>query len=389
MSPTRRDFLQGTAAALGAVAVSGSLRNAAAAPISTSATPRPMRLLVLGGTGFIGPYVVRHALYRGHTVSIFTRGRSKPHLFPEVEKLVGDRDGDIESLKGKEWDAVIDNTGYVPRHVRDSAELLKDSVGRYLFTSTGAVYDLSQEKIDEDSTLLTAEDPTSLAGRPTAGELREDVGRNYGPLKVLCEQTVREVYGSRATVVRLHRVAGPEDYSDLFTYWPVRIDHGGEVIGPGDPNHPVQYIDVRDVAEFFIRLVERDTPGTYNCAGPSVGEVSMAQLLYGCASVTATPVSFTWIEEDFLRKHEIYGGDSAHGGGYPLWFSPTGDERGARRISARRGVAAGLKHRPIAVTALDTLEWFNAQPEERRSQLELHLERDKKVLEAWHAERGN
>ncbi len=374
MSPTRRDFLQGTVA-LGAVAVSGSLRNAAAAPVSTSTAPRPMRLLVLGGTGFIGPYVVRHALYRGHTVSIFTRGRSKPHLFPEIEKLVGDRDGDIESLKGKEWDAVIDNTGYVPRHVRDSAELLKDSVGRYLFTSTGGVYDLSQEKIDEDSTLLTAEDPTS-----------EDVDEYYGPLKVLCEQTVREVYGSRATVVRLHRVAGPEDYSDLFTYWPVRIDHGGEVVGPGDPNHPVQYIDVRDVAEFFIRLVERDTPGTYNCAGPSGGEVSMAQLLYGCRAVTATPVSFTWVEEDFLRKHGISGADRANTtSGYPLWFSQNGRNRGASRISPRRAVAAGLKHRPIAVTALDTLEWFKAQSEERRSQLQLHLERDKKVLEAWHA----
>ena len=143
-----------------------------------------MRILVLGGTGFIGPYVVRHALYRGHTVSIFNRGRSKTHLFPEVEKLVGDRDGGLDSLKGKEWDAVIDNSGYVPRHVRDSAELLKDSVGRYLFTSTRGVYDWDQERIDEDSPLLPVEDPQS-----------EDVRRYYGPLKILCEQTTREVYG--------------------------------------------------------------------------------------------------------------------------------------------------------------------------------------------------
>ena len=177
MSPTRRDFLQGTAAAVGAVAISGRLLKATPAPASISSSPRPMRILVLGGTGFIGPYVVRHALYRGHTVSIFNRGRSNTHLFPEVEKLVGDRDGDLESLKGKEWDAVIDNTGYVPRVVRDSAELLKDSVGRYLFTSTGSVYDMDRERIDEDSPLLSAEDPMS-----------EDVGKYYGPLKVLCEQ---------------------------------------------------------------------------------------------------------------------------------------------------------------------------------------------------------
>ena len=366
MAPTRRDFLHGTAAAIGAAAITASLRKAEATTASIARAPRPMRLLVLGGTGFIGPHVVRHALYRGHTVSIFTRGRSKPHLFPEVEKLVGDRDGDLESLRGKEWDAVIDNTGYVPRLVRDSAELLKGSVGRYLFTSTASVYDMDRDELDEDSPLLELEDPTS-----------EDRGQYYGPLKVVCERTVQEIYGPAATIVRPHVVAGPEDPTHRFTFWPVRIDHGGEVIGIGDPSHSLHYIDVRDLAEFFVHLVERDTPGTYNGVGPSVGSVSMAELLYGCRAVTNANVSFTWIPEDFLAEHGIRR--------YPLYFSPVGTFRGASRVSARRSFAAGLKHRPIAVTAVDTLEWFKQQPAEFRDGLRLNLERDKSALDAWHA----
>lgn len=334
--------------------------------MSLSPVPRPMRILVLGGTGFIGPYVVRHALYRGHTVSIFTRGRSNPHLFPEVEKLVGDRDGDIEALRGKEWDAVIDNTGYVPRHVRDSCELLKGSVGRYLFTSTASVYDMDRDTIDEDSPLLELEDPTS-----------EDTGRDYGPLKTVCERTVQEIYGHQATVVRPHVVAGPEDPTHRFSFWPVRIDQGGEVIGPGNPNQPVNYIDVRDLAEFFVHLVERDTQGVYNGVGPSAGEVTRAQLLYGCKAVTSAEASFTWIDEEFLAANGVRR--------YPLLFSPVGTFRGASRVSARRSVAAGLTHRPIAVTALDTLEWFKQAPEEITGTMQLNLERDREVLAAWHS----
>lgn len=368
MSPTRRDFLQTSVGALGAVTVGGALHKAAATTPPVAPAVRPMRLLVLGGTGFIGPYVVRYALYRGHTVSIFNRGRSKPHLFPEVEKLVGDRDGALDSLRGKEWDAVIDNTGYVPRHVRDSCELLKGHVGRYLFTSTGSVYQGDRDAIDEDSPLLPVEEPE-----------REDWEQYYGPLKVLCEQISQEVYGPQCTIVRPHVVAGPEDFTNRFSYWPVRIDHGGEVIGPGDPNDPVQYIDVRDLSEFMVHLVERDTAGVYNGAGPHLGDTPMAQLLYGCRAVTTSDVSFTWIDKDFLKEREAR---------FPLWYALSDAIRGYSHISVRRGVAAGLTHRPIAVTARDTLEWLKAQPQERQAEVQLNLERDKKILEEWHAAKG-
>jgi 2'-hydroxyisoflavone reductase len=327
---------------------------------------KSLRLLILGGTGFIGPHMVQTALDRGHEVTIFNRGKSNPHLFPDIEKLVGDRDSDLESLKGRDWDAVIDNTGYVPRHVRDSADLLKGHVGRYLFTSTGSVYDLSQDAIDEDSRLLDIPEPES-----------EEVNKYYGELKVLCEQAVQERYGDAATIVRPHIVAGPGDKSDRFTYWPVRIDQGGEMVCPGDPMNPVQYIDVRDLSEFCLHLVEQDIPGVYNGAGPSYSELSMQEFIYAVRGVTSSDVHFNWINEDFLAEHgvELFG--------YPLWISIHSDYRGLARVSNERSVAQGLKLRPIAVTAADTLEWFNSQDQARREKLNLHLERDAAIIKAW------
>jgi 2'-hydroxyisoflavone reductase len=260
---------------------------------------------------------------------------------------------------------VIDNSGYVPRHVRDSAELLKDSVGRYLFTSTVSVYNFDQDYLDEESELLTIEDPTS-----------EDVGRYYGPLKVLCEQAVMETYGSRGTVTRLHLVAGPGDPTDRFTYWPVRVDRGGEVVAPGDGNDPVNYIDVRDLAEFQMLLLERDTPGTFNVAGPTVDEMSMAEFLYGIRAITSSEVKFTWVDSDFLQEH---------GARYQMHIPGDSPARGANRTRSHRAVAAGLKFRPLAVTASETLEWFKAEPEERRQELDLNLERDAELLAEWRA----
>lgn len=372
MSPTRREFVGTSLAAAGVLALPGSLEGSTVGSTSPHntvsdvlAAPKPLRVLFLGGTGFIGPHQVRYAMYRGHTVTLFNRGRTNPGLFPGVETLIGDRDGDLDALRGKEWDVVIDNSGYVPRHVRDSAELLKDSVGRYLFTSTGSVYNFDQDYLDEDSEVLPIEDPTS-----------EDVNRYYGPLKVLCEQAVMDTFGSRGTVVRLHVVAGPGDPTDRFTYWPVRIDRGGEVVAPGEVDNPVQYIDVRDLAEFQTLLLERDTHGTFNAAGPTLDEMGRAEFLYGVRAITSSNVSFTWVDESFLRERQI---------GYPLSYSQNGPGRGACRVRSHRGVAAGLKFRPLAVTALDTLEWFKAEPEERRTELQLNLERDAEMLAEWKA----
>ena len=345
----------------------GALNLAAASTTAAAKAAQPLRLLILGGTGFIGPHMVQTALDRGHQVTIFNRGKSSTHLFPQLEKLKGDRDGDLESLKGRDWDAVIDNTGYVPRHVRDSADLLKGHVGRYLFTSTGSVYALGQDRIDEDSKLLEMADPES-----------EDVEKYYGELKVLCEQAVQERYGDAATIVRPHIVAGPGDKSDRYTYWPVRIDQGGDMICPGDPANPVQYIDVRDLSEFCVRLVEQDTAGVFNGAGPSYSELSMQELIYAVRGVTASKVAFNWIDEAFLAEHgvELFG--------YPLWISLNSEYKGLARVSIERSAKQGLTLRPLAVTAHDTLEWFKAQPPERQEKLQLHLERDAKILQAWH-----
>jgi len=369
MATTRRNFLHTTAAAMAVVSLSG-IDRAVASP-GTKAASKPMRLLILGGTGFIGPHMVRIALERGHTVSIFNRGRTNTHLFPEVEKFKGDRDGDLESLKGKTWDAVIDNTGYVPRHVRDSCDLLKGNVGRYLFTSTGSVYNLDTERVDEDSKLLEVTHPES-----------EEVNKYYGELKVLCEQAVEERYGKAGTIVRPHIVAGPGDTTDRYTYWPVRIDKGGEVIGPGDPANPMQYIDVRDLSEFCLHLVEQSTPGIYNGAGPTPSELSIRELLYAIRGVTSSDVKFTWVDEKFLGEHEV--------GlfGYPLWVSLESEYRALARVSVARSIKHGLTFRPLAVTANDTLEWFKAEPEERRDKLQLHLDRDAEILEAWHKRSG-
>jgi len=379
MTHTRRRFLATSAAAGAAALTPGqALSTDASRPGSPlgsdiphpepapDPSPRPLSILILGGTGFIGPHQVRYAMYRGHQVSIFNRGRTAPDLFPGVETLIGDRDGQIDALRGRTWDAVIDNSGYVPRHVRDTAELLQDSVGRYLFTSTGSVYSFDQDEITEDGELLPIEDPES-----------EDVDRYYGPLKILCENAVTDTFRERGTVFRLHVVAGPGDTTDRFTYWPVRIDHGGEIIAPGSPDTPVQYIDVRDLAEFMILALERDIGGTFNTAGPALDPTSMAEFLYGVRAITSAQLGFTWVDEQFLIDREAR---------FQLWYPPdNGPLRGISRVRSHKAVAAGLKFRPLAVTALDTLDWFNTQSEERRNQLQLNVDRDRQILEEWKA----
>ena len=358
MAQTRREFVGTTLAAAGTLAagpaVGFDIRGRQSAPL---------RILILGGTGFIGPHMVRAARDAGHEVTLFNRGRTNPELFPNVETLIGDRDGQLDALRGGSWDVVIDNSGYVPRHVRDSAELLDGSVGRYIFTSTGSVYRFDQDEIREDSELLPIEDPES-----------EDVNRYYGPLKILCEEAVREVYGDHGTVVRLHVVAGPGDPTDRFTYWPVRIDAGGIVIAPGSRTQPVQFIDVRDVADFVTHLAEQDTGGTFNAAGPTLAEMGMEAFLYGVRAITSSRVEFEWIDAGFLAEQ---------GAGYQLWYGEGPELRGVSRIRADRGVEAGLTFRPLAVTASDTLDWFMSEPQERRDRLQLDLERDEAIVEAW------
>ena len=366
MPHSRRDFMLLSVGAL----TLGPFASEMFAATESANRFKNLRILILGGTGFIGPCIVRYAMQRGHTVTLFNRGRTNTHLFPEVEKLVGDREGQLDALKKRQWDVVLDNTGYVPRHVRDSAQLLKGSVGRYLFTSTRQVFaDFRAPDKKEDAPKATIDDPTS-----------ENVGRHYGALKVLCEQAVNEIYGDFATIVRPTAVAGPNDRSDRFTYWPVRINQGGEVLAPGDFTDPIQYIDVRDLAEFMVHLLENGTSGTFNAAGPEA-DLSIAEFLYGCRAITSANVRFTWVPADFLTEHNVQPRR-----GMPLWISPKIKGETRSPVNRDKAIANGLKFRPLAVTARDTLDWYLSKPEDQRIlRRGISAQRESEVLAEWHA----
>ncbi len=369
MPTSRRDFLRYTAAA-GAVGL--GLRHPQAGTTTVHQGGASLRILVLGGTGFIGPHMVRRALSRGHTLTLFNRGRTNVHLFPEVEKLIGDREGDLEALKGRTWDVVIDNSAINPKWVRDSAQLLQDSVDRYFFTSTRSVYaDFSMIGMDETSPLHEVD----------SSVIEEGTRVPYGPSKVLCEREVQKAFPNRTLIVRPGIIVGPGDRSDRFTYWPARIDRGGEVLAPGDPTDPVMFIDVRDLADWYIHMVEQGTLGVYNALGPEA-PLSFAEMLYGIRAVTSAYVSFTWVEADFLLEREV-----RQYADVPLWYAPRGNRVGFQRFNLSRPLGVGLKYRPLAVTALDTLEWHKTRPEERRTQLRVGLsaEREAELLEEWHA----
>jgi 2'-hydroxyisoflavone reductase len=338
---------------------------------------KSLRILILGGTSFTGPFQIKYALERGHTVTIFNRGRTVPTMHPEVldqvERLTGDRDDDLEALKGREWDAVIDNSASIPRWVRQTTELLKDHTETYLFTSSLSVHaDFSVEGITEDHPVATIEDPT----------VEEITGATYGALKALCEDVTREAYPDGAIIVRPHLIVGPGDPTDRWTYWPVRIDRGGEVMAPGNPTDPTQYIDTRDLAEFDIHLVETRRLGTYSAVGP-LSQLSMGEMLYGIRSVVSNDISFTWVPAAFLAENQVFPWQHM-----TAWVPYEGDSKGFGRFNNSRSVAAGLEYRPLADTARSTIDWWYTLPEERRAAPKAGLdpEKEKEVLAAFHAQ---
>jgi len=384
MKTTRRDFVRAAAAAGGALGAGLIARRAGALEPATALreigrAPKSLRILILGGTAFTGPHQIKYALERGHQVAIFNRGRTQPTVHPElfekVEKLVGDRDNDLESLRGGEWDAVIDNSASIPRWVRQTAEVLKDSVDLYLFTSSLSVHaDESKIGITEDDPVIKLDDPT----------VEQITGGTYGGLKALCEDETRAAFPNGAIVVRPHLIVGPGDRSDRWTYWPVRVARGGEVMAPGTPNDPTQYIDSRDLAEFDIHLIEQRALGTFSAVGP-LAPLSMGELLYGMRAVVSNEVSFTWVDADFLAEHEVRAWMEM-----TAWVPPTGDTAGFAAYDNSRAVAAGLRYRPLAVSAKDTLDWWWTLPEERRGRTRAGLapEKEERVLAAWHASQG-
>jgi 2'-hydroxyisoflavone reductase len=383
MTTSRRDFVR-TAAVAGAALGAGmdplhgverpeSIRPARP---RAAVAPRAIRLLILGGTGFIGPHQVRYALERGHDVTIYNRGRSAG-MFEGVEEVTGDRaENDYASLRGRTWDAVIDNSAAsstAPQWVREAGAVLRESVGQYIFISTRSVYrDLSVVPATVDAPLLTPETTRNWTeGRPYP----------YGLAKALAEAAAKEAYGERTTIVRPGLIVGPGDQTDRFTYWPVRIDRGGEILAPGDGTDRVQVIDVRDLCEWCVRLAEQKTFGTFMGIGPQNGR-SMAEMLYGIAAVTTTPLSWTWVPYEFLQEHSVRPYAEM-----PVWRPPLPPLEGFARFDLSREVAAGLTFRTLADTASATLEYHYSRPAERQAELRsgLTAEREAEVLRAWKA----
>lgn len=328
---------------------------------------KQLKILVLGGTGFLGPPTVEYAVERGHIVTLFNRGKTNAQMFPDLEKLRGDRDGNLSALVGRQWDAVIDTSGYLPRIVRASTELLAGNTGQYLFISSISVYaDLATPGMDEDAALATIDDPT----------VEEITGATYGALKALCEKVVGETLPDRSTVVRPGLIVGPGDRTDRFTYWPVRIARGGDVLAPAPQDQFTQFIDVRDVAEFIVRCLERNTTGVFNADRPA-DSLTMDEMLKTCQAVTESEARLLWVPWSFLKEQKVRPWSDL-----PAWI-PADLEAAFGRISTNRATAAGLSIRPLEDTVAATLAWWREQPGGRELRAGLSPDRETQVLAAW------
>ncbi len=325
-----------------------------------------MKLLILGGTRFVGRHLTETALARGHEVTLFHRGKTGADLFPEVERLKGDRSGDLGALAGGRWDAVIDTCGYLPRVVRASAERLK-AVNLYVFISSISVYaDTSKPGLSEKDALGELEKTTE-----------EVTGETYGPLKALCQHAAEEVMPGRVLVVRPGLIVGPYDPTDRFTYWPWRVSLGGEILAPGHPEAGVQFIDARDLAEWIVRMVERGRTGAYNATGPAEA-LSMGRFLATCKAVAGSQAEFIWASEGFLKAEGVKAFMEM-----PLWVP---EEAAAfRAVDCRKAIAEGLRFRPLEKTVRDTLIWDRSRPADRERQAGLSLDKERTLIARWRA----
>lgn len=391
---SRRKFLAGTAAAgvglgLGGIPAGGwagkgsKLRppgSGAGGPIQeVPRAERPLRILILGGTAFLGPAEVEYAMARGHHVTLFNRGRTNPELFPTAEKLAGDRAvPDYSALEGGEWDAVIDNSANVAKWVQDATAVLGDQVGRYLFVSSISAHkDNSIIGQTEDGPVFTREEYDEVVASGAG------MGAAFGPNKAQAERDTFTAFGDRGIVVRPGLIVGPADRSHRFTYWPVRIDRGGEVLAPGDGTDFAQIVDVRDLGAFLVKLVEDEANGTYLATGPEA-PLTMAGMLYGIRAITSADVSFTWVSSEFLLEHDVGGWMEM-----PVWVHPSEEMRGFSAYDCSKAIAAGLSFRPLADTARDTLEWWKSLPEDQQAmRTGIDPEKEARILAAWHERNG-
>lgn len=342
--------------------------------------PKPLNILILGGTGFTGPEQVEYAIARGHIVTLINRNKTRPDYFKgKVEALVGDLSGDMSALKGRTFDVVVDNPTTFPAWVRNAAQYLKGNTKHYIFISTISVYpDNSVPGADETAptTPMPATlDPYTLV--PT------DAGANYGALKSFAEKEVEKHYPGINTIVRPGLIVGPLDPSDRFTYWPVRIDKGGMVVAPGKPTDPTQFIDARDLAEWMVRMAETREFGTYNATGPAT-PFTIGELLYGIKSVTTAGAQFTWLPAEFLAEQRVRGWSNL-----PVWLNPAGPTAGFMKRNTARALAKGLTFRPLVTTVRDTLEWHKTRTADEKKRLDdgtrvgLSAAREAELLKLW------
>jgi 2'-hydroxyisoflavone reductase len=385
MSTSRRKFLKLSALVGGGVGLGLIPGISAFSPAETveavSRASKGLRILILGGTGFTGPVQVRYALSRGHQVTVFNRGRTHPGELPkEVEQLIGDRNGKLDALKGRTWDVVIDNPSSLPVWVRDAAQILKGNVDRYVFISTISVYaDTSKQGMDETAPLAKYKGADAM--KETQATLRANINDLYGPLKALSEAEAEKWFPGKALIIRPGYIVGPGDESDRFTYWPVRVERGGEVLAPGTSADPIQIIDCRDLAEWTIRLVEQGTVGSFNAVGPK-SKLGMGRMLDVIKTTTNSDARFTWVDDKFLTSEKIIDD-------IPIWTSTHGPEIGYSTMNINKAISKGLTFRPLAETTRATLEWFRKQTAERQMKMRAGLkpEREAAVLAAWHASR--
>ena len=351
-------------------------------PVAPAA--KPLNILILGGTGLTGPHQVRYALSRGHKVTVFNRGRRNDRLPAGVTELTGDRNlHQVDALKEKDWDVVIDNPTTLPFWVKDAAEVLKGHTQQYVFISTISVYDTSkpQSGVTESSPLLeyTKGDPLAV----TPQEFAKDFGGLYGPMKTASEREAKKWFGDRTTIIRPTLIIGPGDDTFRFTYWPYRIAKGGDVLAPGDGQDHVQIIDCRDLAEWTIRMVENGTTGTFNAAGPA-SVLTMAEQLNGVRRAVAgdREVKFTWVPAAFLESHKV-----TAWGDMPTWIPRSDPDSAGMNADNRGAIAAGLTFRPLGTSAVDALAWFNASPAEAQARMVkgagVSPDREKEVLDAF------
>jgi 2'-hydroxyisoflavone reductase len=400
---TRRGFIKTSAAIAGALGLRPLAAHALAQTPASEARQRriiehasqPLNILILGGTGFTGPEQVEYAIARGHRVTLFNRGKTRPGLFKGkvAEELIGDLNSDTSALNGKQFDVVIDNPTTLPLWVKNAAQYLKGNVKHYMFISTTSVYrDQSEIGINENSPTVPMPpdlDPYQPDQRNERQLAASSNPANYGAFKARAEVEVQTQYPGINTIIRPCLIVGPLDRTDRFTYWPARIDKGGEVLAPDSPDDPCQFIDSRDLAEFMIRMTEARELGTYNAIGPDK-PLTIGQMLYGVKAVTTAGAQFTWVPWDFLKAQGIRPWSQM-----TVWQPPVGKTAGYQRRDASKAIAKGLTFRPLAVTAKDTLDWHRTRPQaeqdavlEGKAQNGLSMVREAEVLAAWKASTG-